>query len=85
MAEHIIFEPVRGSRRAHDVRAELPGGIALWVAGSLPMGVVELARTCADTYFSFRLDAAEAHALGTELLAAAAAVDADACGQGGAA
>jgi hypothetical protein len=76
MAEPAFFEPCRGSRAAHDVRADLPGGVALRVTGLLPVGAVELCRTCADSLLSFRMDGAEAYALGVELMAAAVAVGA---------
>lgn len=72
----ITFEPQRGSSQAHDAYAWLGDGVSLHVTGLGRQDKVELSRCDVSTHLSFRLTATEARALGAELLAAAAAVDA---------
>lgn len=73
----IVFEPNPfGSPGAYATRAELPNGSALHVNGAQRVDRVELSRVGATDYLSFSITSAEARALATELLAAAAAVEA---------
>lgn len=76
MTTPITFEPQRVSSQAHDTYAWLGDGVSLYVTGLGQLDKVELSRCDASTHLSFRLTATEARALGAELLAAAAAVDA---------
>lgn len=76
MTALITFEQEPGSRRTHDAWARLGGGVSLHVAGGVLLDEIELVRHDACSYVSFRVTAAAARALGAELLAAAAAVDA---------
>lgn len=75
----ITFEPLLSSRRTHDACARLGGGVSLYVSADGLLDEVSVSRVDAAATSSFRLTAAQARALGAELLAAAAAVD-TACG-----
>lgn len=75
-AAPITFEQRPGGHRTHDACARLDGGASLYVSGAGLLDEIELVRSDAATYQSFRITAAQARALGAELLAAAAAVDA---------
>lgn len=71
-----IFEHPAAEGRAYAALAVLDGGVFVHVTGVAELDAVELSRNNADTRQSFRIPVAIARALGVELLAAAAAVDA---------
>ena len=80
-ATAITLERQPGSSQAHDTYAWLGDGVTLHVTGSGRLDVVELSRCDGSTHLSFRLTAAQANALATELMLAAYAVE-DARGLG---
>lgn len=71
-----IFEPQPGSRRPYDVCARLGGDVTLHIAGACVLDEIELVRSDAGTYLSFRVTGAQARAMAAELLACADACDA---------
>lgn len=77
-----IFEQQPGSRRPHDACAKLDGGVYLHIAGACVLDEIELVRSDASTYFSFRVTRAQARAVAAELLACANACDAAATDTG---
>lgn len=77
-ATAITFEHPAAEGRAYAAHAMLDCGVFVHVTGIAELDAVELSRSDVGTGTrqSFRITAAQARALGAELLAAAAAVDA---------
>lgn len=77
-ATAITFKHPAAEGRAYAAHAMLDGGVFVHVTGVAELDAVELSRNDAGTGTrqSFRVPVAVARALGAELLAAAAAVDA---------